>query len=248
MLNSNLYANNSAETIFNEKCSVCHHKNLPKKSDKMVAPNINGVMKHIKMKYTDKNEAIEFISDYTLNPTKDKAVCKAKKIKKFGLMPSQKDNITEEEIKKVSEWLFDNFPKKGFVGRGMKNAKNINKQKKRKKFKPFLITSGIPHLTAVININWDDEELNLTDKQKEKLLKIRKKTLMALKDLKLEIKELEDFIIKSIQDDESKKELFSMVEELGDLKVKATKIHIECVQDTKNTLTKDQVKFVMEQF
>jgi len=117
LLSSSLQANN-AEALFDAKCSMCHIKTRPTDMSKMVAPAIMGVMRHVKMTYPTKDKAVEFMVDYVLNPSKDKAVCMPGKIKRFGLMPSQKGNVTKEELQEISSWLYDNFPPKGFRGMG----------------------------------------------------------------------------------------------------------------------------------
>jgi hypothetical protein len=75
-----------------------------------------GVMHHIKMVYPDKREAVRFMMDYVLEPSREKAICRPQKIQKFGLMPSQKGNVTTEELQKITEWMYDHFPPKGFQG------------------------------------------------------------------------------------------------------------------------------------
>jgi hypothetical protein len=71
--------------------------------------------------------SIEFLVDYVQNPSKDKAVCMPQKISKFGLMPSQKENITPKELEIVTGWMFDNFPPSNFKGRGMGMGKGMGK-------------------------------------------------------------------------------------------------------------------------
>ncbi len=110
-------ASDDAEKLFDAKCAMCHSKTMPKDRSTLVAPALFGVMRHVKMAYPKKDDAVEFIVDYVLNPTKKKAICMPQKIQRFGLMPSQKGNISQEELKEVAEWMFDNFPPKNFVGR-----------------------------------------------------------------------------------------------------------------------------------
>jgi len=110
------------EELFEKKCASCHTLGMPKDMTKMVAPALNGVMRHLKMNYQDKDKAVAFIVDYAQNPDRAKAICMPQKIKRFGLMPSQKGNVTEEELKVIAEWMFENYPQKGFRGmhqRGM---------------------------------------------------------------------------------------------------------------------------------
>jgi len=74
------------------------------------------------MKYPTKEEAVAFMVDYVLAPSRAKALCMPQKIQRFGLMPSQKGNVTKVELEAISGWLYDNFPPAGFKGgqgRGM---------------------------------------------------------------------------------------------------------------------------------
>jgi hypothetical protein len=83
-----------------------------------------GVMRHVKMRYPDKMSAVTFMVDYVLNPAREKSICKPQKIERFGLMPSQKGIVTEKELKKISEWMYDNYPPANFRGRGMGRGGN----------------------------------------------------------------------------------------------------------------------------
>ena len=49
-----------------------------------------------------------------MNPSKEKAKCLPKSIKRFGIMPSQKDNLTEKELSLIVNYIYDNFPPKNF--------------------------------------------------------------------------------------------------------------------------------------
>ncbi len=113
-LTSSVFASSNAETTFDNKCAMCHIKTIPTDKSSMIAPALMGVMRHVKMVYPNKQEAVDFIVDYVQNPSKDKAVCMSQKISRFGLMPSQKGNITPTELREVSEWMFDNFPSASF--------------------------------------------------------------------------------------------------------------------------------------
>lgn len=115
------YAESQGEVLFDKKCTSCHSKSLPKDMNAVVAPAVMGVMRHVKMAYPDKADAVAFIKDYALNPSRDKAICMSQKIERFGLMPSQKGNVTEEELETIASWMFDNFPPKDFRGMGMGN-------------------------------------------------------------------------------------------------------------------------------
>ncbi len=103
---------NEGERLFDAKCAVCHIKTRPTQEMKetLVAPPINGVMRNIKTAFQDDREsAIAFIRDYTLAPNKESAKCKSMAVERFGIMPSQKDNVTPKELELIGSYLYDNF-------------------------------------------------------------------------------------------------------------------------------------------
>jgi len=109
------------EMLFKSKCISCHTTTRPTDINQVVAPTIMGIMRHIKMKYPNRDSATAFMKDYIFNPSKEKSICMPQKIERFGLMPSQKGIVTSEELDIILPWIFDNFPPKGF--RGMRKGK-----------------------------------------------------------------------------------------------------------------------------
>jgi hypothetical protein len=116
-----LQATETAEGLYDAKCAMCHTKTRPTDKTKVVAPALMGVMRHMKMSYPDKDEAVKFMVDYILEPSKEKAICMPQKIERFGLMPSQKGNVTEAQLIKITGWMFDNYPPADFRGMGQGN-------------------------------------------------------------------------------------------------------------------------------
>ncbi len=114
-----VYAETSGEALFEAKCASCHVKMRPSDISTLVAPPIMGVMRHVKMTYKTKGEVVTFITEYALNPQESKAVCMPDKLKRLGLMPSQKGNVTKEELTTIAAWAYDNF---GSQGRGRGNG------------------------------------------------------------------------------------------------------------------------------
>ncbi|MDQ7046721.1 MAG: c-type cytochrome [Sulfurovum sp.] len=113
LLTPNVYAETSAEALFEAKCASCHVKMRPSDISTLVAPPIMGVARHVKMTYRTKEEAVKFITEYALDPKESKAVCMPEKLKRFGLMPSQKGNVTKEELTTIAGWIYDNFANQG---------------------------------------------------------------------------------------------------------------------------------------
>ena len=120
-----LYAETSGEALFESKCASCHVKTRPSDISTLVAPPMMGVMRHVKMSYKTKDEVVTFITEYVLNPQESKAVCMTDKLKRFGLMPSQKGNVTKEELATIAAWAYDNF---GNQGQGRGRGKDCNKE------------------------------------------------------------------------------------------------------------------------
>jgi len=118
------YASENAEALYDAKCAACHLKTRPNDPSTVIAPAIMGVMRHVKMEYTNKEEAVKFISDYVLNPQESKAICTPQKLKRFGLMPSQKGSVTKIELSIISNWLYDDFPPANFRGMGQRRGMN----------------------------------------------------------------------------------------------------------------------------
>ncbi len=117
LLSPSVYAEEGA-TLFEAKCAACHVTTRPSDKSTLVAPPVMGVMRHVKMTYGTKEEAVKFVTEYALNPQASKAVCMPQKIKRFGLMPSQKGNVSKEELQTIASWMYDNFPPSGFRGKG----------------------------------------------------------------------------------------------------------------------------------
>ncbi len=257
LFGSSLYASSSGKELFMQKCSMCHKTSRPKDTSSLVAPPISGVAMHVKMNYPSKEEAVEFISEYALNPQRSKAVCMPQRIKRFGLMPSQKGAVTKEELQKIASYIYDNYPKKGFRGMLMQQdkhgVKNMQKQgvmgsKKGKKVKPFLIKKGLPHLTKMVAKNWDNPALNLTKEQKKRLLVVKKETLKSVKDLMGLVNMLRGKIISKTLNGENPKSLKIYVDMLSKAEAEATMVHLKCIYDTKNILTNKQYEYLLNMF
>ncbi len=253
-LSSSLSASTEGQRLFDEKCSTCHIKTKPTDFSTLIAPPAMGVVRHVKMNYDNKKDAVQFITEYTLNPQRDKAVCTPNTIDRFGLMPSQKDNVTEEELKKIAAWMYDNINlnrkscnSKCNTNCNAKKAKKNTNTKNNTKASPFLITTrGMPHLTKMVKQNWDNKELRLTQEQKEKLLIVRKATMGAVMDLKPKVLKLEKKIKMLTMQGETPQNLYPMVEKLSKLKADATKVHIDCIHNTKKILTSAQIKILLQ--
>jgi hypothetical protein len=97
---------NSTKELFESKCEVCHKIQVEDKSS-LIAPPINKVIMHVKRSFKDKNQSIAFMKDYVINPNPKKTICPSIDI--FGVMPSQKGLVTDSELDKIVNYIYDNF-------------------------------------------------------------------------------------------------------------------------------------------
>ncbi|VAY87931.1 hypothetical protein MNB_ARC-1_556 [hydrothermal vent metagenome] len=107
-LSSVANANSKGKELFMAKCTSCHTIGKPSNISNVVAPAIKGVMFHMNEEFANDKEMIEdHINDIVLNPTKEKAICKS--VRRFGLMPSQKGNITKEDLALIAKWMVNDL-------------------------------------------------------------------------------------------------------------------------------------------
>ena len=112
----------SPEQLFTKKCAMCHNIERPQNQMQkrlMVAPPLKMAMKGVVVTidavdgpFNDKelrDESIEFMKDYFIEPTRDKTNCEDQVVNKFGMMPSLKGFITDQELDLLVPWVYDNF-------------------------------------------------------------------------------------------------------------------------------------------
>lgn len=115
------------QKIFDQVCSKCHVESLDKatalkKFKTLKAPPMNEVAIQLKTNILIKDDdadvhravVIAFIKDYIKYPDLMKTMCNPSAIDKFGVMPSQKAVLNDEEINAISTWLYDRYEGVGF--------------------------------------------------------------------------------------------------------------------------------------
>lgn len=108
--------NLDGKKLLESKCASCHDINMPPIiSDNELAPPIMSVSFHVYslVKPSDESQrglkAIEFVTDYIFNPSEKKSFCDKDSLKRYGLMPSQKEKLTKDEAKAIASYMFTNF-------------------------------------------------------------------------------------------------------------------------------------------
>ena len=104
-----LSASDAGARLADEKCTSCHmtsSSSAKLKDGKMHAPPMWGVMKKVRNQFKTKEEGIAFITDYTMNPSEDKMIFPEATKEYFGLMPSMRETVTDEEMRIIAEYLY----------------------------------------------------------------------------------------------------------------------------------------------
>ena len=99
-----------------QKCAKCHNLDMPPKtSDKELAPPLYTVTVHLKdwMKVDNPSELrgkfTAFVKSYVINPDRSKSYCNKESLETYGVMPSQKGNVTEDELEAIAHYAFDTY-------------------------------------------------------------------------------------------------------------------------------------------
>jgi len=109
-------SNLDGKKLIEAKCSSCHNLDLPPKTfEDEKAPPMMAVGFHIRdfIKADSPSDkipkAIEFVKDYVVNPSASKSFCDKKSLESYGVMPSQKGKVTQDELEAIAEYMFEHF-------------------------------------------------------------------------------------------------------------------------------------------
>jgi len=108
--------------LLTQKCSSCHNIDLPPYTfEDEKAPPMMAVAFHVVnfIKTNDESQRIlkakEFVNDYVLNPSAKKSFCDKESLESYGVMPSQKGNITPDQLIAVSDYIFEHFTQQNLM-------------------------------------------------------------------------------------------------------------------------------------
>ena len=105
--------------LLEAKCTQCHNTSMPPEIlDDELAPPIMSVSFHVYdfVKPSTENQrfsrAVDFVVDYIRFPAIEKSFCDKASLNHYGLMPSQKDNVSEEEAEAIAKYMFEYYTPK----------------------------------------------------------------------------------------------------------------------------------------
>ncbi|MEA3373040.1 MAG: c-type cytochrome [Campylobacterota bacterium] len=107
--------------LLQEKCASCHNLDMPAKTyPEEVAPPMMAISFHVHDFISVSTPAeripksIEFVKDYVINPSLEKSFCDEASLKSYGLMPSQKGKVSDDELQAIAEYMFSYYNQKNF--------------------------------------------------------------------------------------------------------------------------------------
>jgi hypothetical protein len=114
-------------SVYQKKCMQCHVEMMEKQEvlkhiNTLKAPPMVEVSNRLRENIIIADEdqdvkrrvTIAFIKDYIENPSVQYSMCHPMAIEKFGIMPSQKGKLSENEKQAVAEWIIDRYAKVKF--------------------------------------------------------------------------------------------------------------------------------------
>ncbi|HEY9220405.1 MAG TPA: c-type cytochrome [Lutibacter sp.] len=91
-------------TLLKNNCYACHSVTT-KSHEEIIAPPMIAIKRRYKMNYNSKEEFVNAISNWALNPTKEHALMRGA-VMQFNVMPKQA--FKQEDIEKIAEYIYDN--------------------------------------------------------------------------------------------------------------------------------------------
>ncbi|MBU1658974.1 c-type cytochrome [bacterium] len=121
MLSSTLFGADGYE-VYKKNCISCHVESMKKsevlkKFKTLKAPPMVEVSNRLKDNIIIKDDDddvhrhlfILFVKDYIQNPKLDNSMCHPGALERFGVMPSLKGKLTDDEKEAVAQWLYDRY-------------------------------------------------------------------------------------------------------------------------------------------
>jgi len=120
----------NGSTLIKEKCALCHNLQMPPSSyENEKAPPMMAVVFHLKdfMKITMNEEKfstfIPFVKEYVIYPSIDKSFCDKESLKTYGVMPSQKGKVNQEELEAIASYMYDFYDQQKYLKKMQEKAK-----------------------------------------------------------------------------------------------------------------------------
>lgn len=91
-------------TLLKNNCYACHSVTT-KSHDEIIAPPMIAIKRRYKMDYNTKEEFVNAITNWALNPTKEHALMRGA-VMQFNVMPKQP--FVKDDLIKIADYMYDN--------------------------------------------------------------------------------------------------------------------------------------------
>jgi len=99
---ADLTTDQEAKKLLETKCNMCH--SVKASEEAMIAPPFKNIQKKYKKVSANKQEFVDAIVDFNMEPTKDKAMMYGA-LKKFGVMA--KMPYSKEDVIKIANYMYN---------------------------------------------------------------------------------------------------------------------------------------------
>jgi len=131
------------------------------------------------------------------------------------------------------------------MNRGNYGHKNFKKGNKRAKKSPLLVEKGLTPLLRIVMMSAKDKLLGLDVEQYAKLMVIKKDMMTRSKEMKKELRAISKSVKMSVASGTTVDAIRDDVIKLASLRANITLLRIECMNRTKEILTKDQLIYLL---
>jgi cytochrome c len=112
----------NGKMLLEQKCMNCHNLDMPAKTaPDEPAPPMMAVAFHIKSNMQNahisdaKINYVEFIKTYVMQPSLETSFCDKESLQKYGLMPSQKGNLSLDELEAIALYMYEHYDQTKFL-------------------------------------------------------------------------------------------------------------------------------------
>jgi cytochrome c5 len=110
-------AGSHGEEVYRNVCSACHIESMTpervRRADEMLGPPMNFMTTHLRQKVgNDKAAFVRHVVEFTMNPSRDKAMAMPRALQRFGLMPSLQTiapQLDRSDVRAVAEWMWQRY-------------------------------------------------------------------------------------------------------------------------------------------
>jgi len=110
------------KVLLEAKCAACHNLEMPPvTTPDEPAPPMMAVAFHVydfvkvSTPAERQSKAVAFVKEYVISPSREKSFCDAKSLEQYGVMPSQKGKVSQEELDAIASYMFEHYNQDNYL-------------------------------------------------------------------------------------------------------------------------------------